>query len=324
MAAGIVFSFEHQGCYDPMQKENSAMAEAFTVHDHAARIAAFLDRHPRTLVLTGAGLSTASGIPDYRDRDGTRRGKPPIHGPDFRKSEAVQRRYWARSMIGWPVLAQARPNHGHRAIAGLERIGRIGSVLTQNVDGLHGQAGSHGVLELHGNIHTVACLDCSALFPRAFVQGQLEDFNPHMADADATPLPDGDASVEPTELARFRLPFCTCCGGTLMPNVVFFGDNVPPARTAIALEQMERADALLVVGSSLMVYSGFRFCRMAQAAGKPMAAINLGRTRADELLDIKIEELAERVLPLALELLTRGSDPTELDKPSIPLDGGIL
>jgi NAD-dependent SIR2 family protein deacetylase len=300
------------------------MAEAFTVHDHASRIAAFLDRHPRALVLTGAGLSTASGIPDYRDRDGTRRGKPPIHGPDFRKSEAVQRRYWARSMIGWPVLAQARPNGGHVAIAGLERIGKIGSVLTQNVDGLHGQAGSHGVLELHGNIHTVVCLECSALFPRAFVQGQLEDFNPHMAGANATPLPDGDASVEPTELAGFRLPYCTCCGGPLMPNVVFFGDNVPPARTAIALEQMERADALLVVGSSLMVYSGFRFCRMAQAAGKPIAAINLGRTRADDLLDIKIEESAERVLPLVLDMLTTGSEDTERDTPSIPLDGGIL
>jgi NAD-dependent SIR2 family protein deacetylase len=301
------------------------MAEAFTVHDHAARIAAFLDRHPRALVLTGAGLSTASGIPDYRDRDGTRRGKPPIHGPDFRKSDAVQRRYWARSMIGWPVLAQARPNHGHVAIAGLERIGKIGSVLTQNVDGLHGQAGSHGVLELHGNIHTVVCLECSAIFPRAFVQGQLEDFNPQMAGANATPLPDGDASVEPTALADFRLPYCTCCGGTLMPNVVFFGDNVPPARTAIALEQMERADALLVVGSSLMVYSGFRFCRMAQAAGKPIAAINLGRTRADDLLDIKIEESAERVLPLALDMLIKGSENTERDDtPSIPLDGGIL
>jgi NAD-dependent SIR2 family protein deacetylase len=300
------------------------MAEAFTIHDHAARIAAFLDRHPRALVLTGAGLSTASGIPDYRDRDGTRRGKPPIHGPDFRKSDAVQRRYWARSMIGWPVLAGARPNPGHFAIAGLERIGRIGSVLTQNVDGLHGQAGSHGVLELHGNIHTVVCLECSAIFPRAFVQGQLEDVNPQMAGANATPLPDGDASVEPTELADFRLPYCTCCGGTLMPNVVFFGDNVPPARTAIALEQMERADALLVVGSSLMVYSGFRFCRMARAAGKPIAAINLGRTRADDLLDIKIEESAERVLPPALELLTRRLDGTGGDTPSIQLDGGIL
>jgi NAD-dependent SIR2 family protein deacetylase len=300
------------------------MAEAFTIHDHAARIAAFLDKYPRALVLTGAGLSTASGIPDYRDRDGTRRGKPPIHGPDFRKSDAVQRRYWARSMIGWPVLAQARPNRGHQAIAGLERIGRIGSVLTQNVDGLHGQAGSHGVLELHGNIHTVMCLDCSAVFPRAFVQGQLEEFNPQMTGANATPLPDGDASVEPTALAGFRLPYCTCCGGTLMPNVVFFGDNVPPARTTIALAQMARADALLVVGSSLMVYSGFRFCRMAHATGKPIAAINLGRTRADDLLDIKIEETAEHVLPLALELLIKGSEHTGRDTPSIPLDGGIL
>ena len=298
------------------------MAEAFSIHDHAAQLADFLDRHPRALVLTGAGLSTASGIPDYRDRDGARRGKPPIHGPDFRKYEHVQRRYWARSMIGWPVLSRARPNAGHIAIAGLEAIGRIGSVLTQNVDGLHGQAGSHAVLELHGNIHTVVCLECAALFPRAFIQKQLEDANPQMLGANATPLPDGDASVEPTELADFRLPWCTCCGGTLMPNVVFFGDNVPPARTTIALAQMERADALLVVGSSLMVYSGFRFCRMAQASGKPIAAINLGRTRADDLLDIKIEDSSERVLPLALQLLGAGRHPSEM--PSLPLDGGHL
>ena len=300
------------------------MAEALSLHDHAATIAEFLDRHPRALVLTGAGLSTASGIPDYRDRDGTRRGKPPIHGPDFRKSESVQRRYWARSMIGWPVLSRARPNAGHLAIAGLEAIDRIGSVLTQNVDGLHGQAGSHGVLELHGNIHSVVCLECAALFPRAFIQDQLERANPHMTGASATPLPDGDAAVEPAALADFRLPHCTNCGGTLMPNVVFFGDNVPPARTAIALERMERADALLVVGSSLMVYSGFRFCRMARAAAKPIAAINLGRTRADELLDIKIEDSAERILPLALDLLKTRLEPAGGDTPSIQLDGGIL
>ena len=146
------------------------MAEGRTAHDHAAELAAFLDRHPRALVLTGAGLSTASGIPDYRDRDGTRRGRAPIHGPDFRKYEQVQKRYWARSMIGWPVLSRARPNLGHMAIAALEKIGHIGAVLTQNVDGLHGQAGSHGVLELHGNIHSVVCLECSALFPRAFAR----------------------------------------------------------------------------------------------------------------------------------------------------------
>jgi len=299
------------------------MAETSLQHDHAATIAAFLDRHPRALVLTGAGLSTGSGIPDYRDRDGNRRGKPPIHGPDFRKSEAVQRRYWARSMIGWPVLARARPNAGHLALAGIEARGKLGSVLTQNVDGLHGQAGSHNVLELHGNIHKVVCLECAALFPRAFIQDQLERDNPHMTGAQATPLPDGDAAVEPAELARFRLPACTCCGGPLMPDVVFFGDNVPPARTAIALERMERADALLVVGSSLMVYSGFRFCRLALAADKPIAAINLGRTRADDMLDIKIEDTAERVLPLALELLATGRR-TAGDTPPFQLDGGIL
>jgi len=300
------------------------MAEATTLHDRAGAIADFLDRHPRALVLTGAGLSTASGIPDYRDRDGARRGKPPIHGPDFRKSEAVQRRYWARSMIGWPVLARARPNAGHLAIAGLEAVGRIGAVLTQNVDGLHGQAGSHDVLELHGNIHSVVCLECSALFPRALIQEQLARDNPHMLASNAAPLPDGDAAVEPAELASFRLPACTCCGGTLMPDVVFFGDNVPAARTAAALARMERADALLVVGSSLMVYSGFRFCRMAQAAGKRIAALNLGRTRADELLDLKIEDSAERILPLALDMLNTGLEPAGGDTPSNQLNGGIL
>lgn len=298
------------------------MAAAFTIHDHAARLADFLERHPRTLVLTGAGLSTASGIPDYRDPDGTRRGKAPIHGPDFRKYEHVQRRYWARSMIGWPVLARARPNAGHRAIAGFEAHGRIGSVLTQNVDGLHGQAGTHGVLELHGNIHSVICLECAAWFPRAFVQGQLEDANPQMLGADATPLPDGDAAVEPAELASFRLPYCVCCGGTLMPNVVFFGDNVPPARTATALDQMERADALLVVGSSLMVYSGFRFARIARASDKPITVVNIGRTRADDILDIKIEASIAEVLPLALDLLERGA--AGRVHPSIELDGGTL
>src|SRR5688500_15070343 len=184
------------------------MAEGFTVQDRAEELAAFLERHTRTLVLTGAGLSTASGIPDYRDRDGTRRGKLPIQGPEFRHSPAVQRRYWARSMVGWPVLAKAAPNAGHRALAALEAGGRIGFVLTQNVDGLHHQAGSHAVLELHGNIHHVICLECQARFPRAFVQTQLQDANPAVAQAMATPLPDGDAAIEPDSLADFQLPWC--------------------------------------------------------------------------------------------------------------------
>ena len=275
----------------------------------AGALADFLVQHPQTLVLTGAGLSTASGIPDYRDRDGVRRGREPIQGPEFRRSQAVQRRYWARSMVGWPVLAQASPNAGHRALAALEGGGRIGPLLTQNVDGLHQQAGSKAVLELHGNIHAVCCLDCGARVPRAFVQEQLIEANPQFAGAMATPLPDGDAQVEPAALDHFRLPACTRCGGTLMPDVIFFGDTLPPARSALALAQMEAAEALLVVGSSLMVYSGFRFCRLAAQSGKPIAAVNLGRTRADELIALKIEESAERLLPQVADLLHAYSAP---------------
>jgi len=283
------------------------MSEGFTITERAEvfaeMLAAFLARHPNTLVLTGAGLSTASGIPDYRDRDGVRRGRQPIQGPEFRRLDAVRRRYWARSMVGWPTLAQARPNAGHAALAALEYAGRIGPVLTQNVDGLHQQAGSRAVLELHGNIHTVVCLDCRTLMPRALVQGMLEAANPHLLGAMAVPLPDGDAQIEPESLGEFTLPVCPHCGGTLMPDVVFFGDNVPPARTAHALALMEAADALLVVGSSLMVFSGFRFCRMAAAAGKPIAAVNLGRTRADDLISMKIEDSAEQLLPQVVRLL---------------------
>ncbi|MGZ5198511.1 MAG: NAD-dependent protein deacetylase [Telluria sp.] len=279
------------------------MAEGFSIREQAGPLADFLARHPRSLVLTGAGLSTASGIPDYRDRDGVRRGKQPIQGPEFRRSLAVQRRYWARSMVGYPALAQAAPNPGHTAIAALEATGHIGSVLTQNVDGLHQQAGSHGVLELHGNIHSVVCMGCRAQFPRGLVQAQLVERNPGIAHADASPLPDGDAQVEPDALEHFQLPLCRHCGGGLAPDVVFFGDNVPAARTAAALDQMARADGLLVIGSSLMVYSGFRFCRLAAETGKPIAAVNLGRTRADHLLSLKIEASSEQILPHVQELL---------------------
>lgn len=292
------------------------MAEGFTGHEAdagAAELAGFLARHPRTLVLTGAGLSTASGIPDYRDRDGVRRGKEPIQGPDFRRSSAVQRRYWARSMVGWPALARARPNAGHAALAALEGAGRIASLLTQNVDGLHQQAGSHAVLELHGNIHSVICLDCRVRVPRAFVQTQLVGANPALAGSLAMPLPDGDAQLEPGALEDFQLPACSHCGGTLMPDVIFFGDNLPAARSACAQAAMEAADALLVVGSSLMVYSGFRFCRMAAAAAKPIAAVNLGRTRADELIALKIEASAERLLPQVATLL-------DADRAPIPFE----
>ena len=265
--------------------------------DQLGELAGFLTRHRQVLVLTGAGISTASGIPDYRGRDGVRRGRAPVQGPEFRKSEAVRKRYWARSMAGYPTLASAAPNAAHRAIAELQADAMLGSLITQNVDGLHQRAGSADVLELHGNIHVVVCLGCHASFPRAFVQGMLEELNPGVKGAVAAAAPDGDAHVEPDALAEFHVPRCVHCGGVLKPDVVFFGDGVESARTAQALARMEAADALLVVGSSLMVFSGFRFCRIAAASGKPIAAINLGVTRADDLLTLKIDGSAERLLP---------------------------
>lgn len=266
----------------------------------------FLQRNERVLVLTGAGLSTASGIPDYRDKDGVRRGRNPIQGPDFRKSEAVRRRYWARSMAGYPTLAGAAPNDGHRALAALEASGRIHGVITQNVDGLHQRAGSRKLIELHGNIHGVLCLDCRMVHPRTAIQQWLLDANPTFAPTgpagEVVPeaRPDGDAEVELDEFQDFRLPACAACGGTLQPDVIFFGDNIPPQRTADALRLAEEADAVLVVGSSLMVFSGFRFAKLAAQANKPIAAINLGKTRADDLIGLKVEASAVEVLPLLL------------------------
>jgi NAD-dependent SIR2 family protein deacetylase len=266
----------------------------------------FLQRHERVLVLTGAGLSTASGIPDYRDKDGVRRGRNPIQGPDFRKSEAVRKRYWARSMAGYPTLAGAAPNAGHQALAQLEAAGRIHAIITQNVDGLHTAAGSRKLIELHGNIHGVVCLECRTVHPRSEIQHWLAQANPSLVPTgpagEVVPeaRPDGDAEVELDEFQDFQLPTCSVCGGVLQPDVIFFGDNIPAQRTAAALQWADEADAVLVVGSSLMVFSGYRFAKLAAQARKPIAAINLGKTRADDLIGLKVEASAVEILPRLL------------------------
>nr|WP_314634326.1 NAD-dependent protein deacetylase [uncultured Janthinobacterium sp.] len=286
-----------------MPNFSPASPHAASTHHALEQLAQFLQRHPDVLLLTGAGISTASGIPDYRDTQGVRRGNAPVQGPDFRRQDAVQRRYWARSMVGWPSLARAVPNPGHLAIAQLARRQQIGGLVTQNVDGLHQQAGSTAVTELHGSIHAVVCLDCRAGFPRRAIQQMLEDNNPQLRGASATPAPDGDALLEPSQLATFHVPRCPHCGGTLQPDVVFFGDGVPPACAAEAERKMADASALLVVGSSVMVYSSFRLCRMAAETGKPVAAINLGKTRADHLLAFKTEVPAQDILPALAAML---------------------
>lgn len=241
------------------------------------------------VVLSGAGLSTASGIPDYRDRDGRWKRRQPVDHRDFLASAAVRRRYWARSFLGWPVIGQARPGAGHRALATLEARGLIALTVTQNVDGLHQKAGSKAVLELHGTIADVVCLGCGARHSRRNVQDWMRAANPAFADVMATAAPDGDADATEGFDLGFAAPDCPACDGVLKPDVVFFGDNVPKARVGAVGTAIEAAAGLLVVGSSLMVYSGYRFAELAHRLGKPVMAINLGKTRADHLLGAKVE-----------------------------------
>ncbi len=263
----------------------------------------FVRRHPRLFVLTGAGISTGSGIPGYRDENGEWKRSPPITLQEFLGTEHARKRYWARSMIGWPVVADAAPNAAHRALARLEAAGHVETLVTQNVDGLHQRAGSPDVIELHGSIGGVTCLDCGAQHARATIQHTLVAENPALLDASAEPAADGDADLEWHDLDTFRVPPCPVCGGLLKPSVVFFGENVPRERVESAGRALEEADAMLVVGSSLMVYSGYRFCVWAEKAGKPVAAINLGRTRADALLALKVAvPCADALSALAAQL----------------------
>ena len=266
-------------------------------------LSAFVERHPRLFVLTGAGCSTDSGIPDYRDRNGDWKHRQPVRYQDFVGSERTRRRYWARSLLGWPAFARARPNATHAALARLEAVGFVHQLVTQNVDGLHQQAGSRRVIDLHGRLDTVVCLDCGTRGTRAALQDALKKNNPTFAALAATAGPDGDAALDDVEFSGFRIPPCPCCGGLLKPAVVFFGETVPKPRVERARQRLAEADALLVIGSSLMVFSGYRFCRWAAEHGQPVAAINLGRTRADGELTLKVNLSCASALNGLLERL---------------------
>ncbi|NWF07034.1 NAD-dependent protein deacetylase [Pseudomonas salomonii] len=258
----------------------------------------------RFLVLTGAGISTSSGIPDYRDSEGVRRGKAPMMYQEFLATAQARRRYWARAMLGWPRVRIAQPNQAHLALATLQQRERISGLITQNVDTLHDQAGSHEVIELHGSLHRVLCLDCQQRSTRDVIQRQMEIDNPYLVQVHAVQAPDGDTLLDSTFEERFQVPRCPHCNGErLKPDVVFFGENVAPATAARAMAAVEHADGLLVVGSSLMAYSAFRLCKAMVEQGKPVIAINLGKTRGDELLQVKIEASCERLLPLLAERL---------------------
>jgi NAD-dependent SIR2 family protein deacetylase len=289
----------------PSEQAISDQAASDQASDATQALHEFVQRHPRLFVLTGAGISTDSGIPGYRDENGAWKRSPPITLQEFLGSVSSRQRYWARSMIGWPVVGMAQPNAAHRALARLGAAGHVPTLITQNVDGLHQRAGSREVIELHGSIGGVTCLDCGAQHSRASIQQTLAEDNPALLHASAEPAADGDAHLEWHDLESFRVPSCSQCGGLLKPSVVFFGESVPRERVDAATRALEAADAVLVVGSSLMVYSGYRFCVWAHRMGKPIAAINLGHTRADPLLSLKVSApcaqtlttLAERLAP---------------------------
>jgi NAD-dependent SIR2 family protein deacetylase len=261
----------------------------------------FIGRHSRLFVLTGAGCSTDSGIPDYRDADGSWKRAQPVQFRAFMDDPATRKRYWARSLVGWRRFGRAQPNDAHRALAALEQQGRLGVLVTQNVDRLHQAAGSVNVVDLHGRLDLVRCMGCERRLPREELQQQLLRRNPDWVDLDARVAPDGDADLEGLDFARFEVPECSGCGGLLKPDVVFYGESVPRERVATAMQGVREADAMLVVGTSLMVYSGYRFAREAAALGIPIATVNLGRTRADELISLKVVQSCSTALAFLLE-----------------------
>ena len=282
--------------------------------DDVAALARLLAAHPGTLVLTGAGMSTDSGIPDYRGPDGTRRVTPMQHGEFVATSEA-RRRYWARSFIGWQRFRRAEPNASHEAVATLQGRGVLGPVITQNVDGLHQQAGSRDVTELHGTLAEVVCLTCDDRSDRADLQRRMTEANPAFADilrsggADGSQIrPDGDVVLPPAAVAAFRLPHCLVCGAdTLKPDVVFFGGSVPRDRVDRVFALVDDAPALLVLGSSLAVMSGLRFVRHASRRGVPVAAVTRGPTRGDEYMTLRVDNGLAPTLRTVLDLVGRAA-----------------
>ena len=267
-------------------------------------LADFLAAHQRVVVLTGAGCSTGSGIPAYRDGDGRWLQRRPILYPDFIAHAHVRRRYWARSYFGWPVMGQAFPNGAHHALAALERRGMVESVITQNVDGLHRRAGQRNLVELHGRLDRVACLDCGRVESRDKLQRRLADINPDWTGRVLGINADGDAELDANDWPGFSVAECGACYGRLKPEVVFFGESLPTATRDAIQRTLAGADAVLAVGTSLVVGSAFRLVREAADRGLPVVAINQGRTRADRLLSFKVQGDCVEVLGNLARALT--------------------
>jgi NAD-dependent SIR2 family protein deacetylase len=259
----------------------------------------FVETHERLVVITGAGVSTPSGIGDYRDAQGQWKRAPPIQHDAFVRSATVRQRYWARSFHGWRSFVKAQPNAAHHALASPVVQHRTSGLITQNVDRLHQVAGQNNVIDLHGRLDRVICLSCERYSTRADLQDRLALENAWLGEAEFTPAPDGDADLllSPEVISSVCVPACQTCGGILKPDVVFYGDTVPRPVVDAAYSMVDASDGVLIVGTSLMVFSSFRFCRRAHQQGIPMLAINDGKTRADDLLEHKIAGRCESILP---------------------------
>lgn len=269
----------------------------------ADSLVGFIREHARLTVLTGAGCSTESGIPEYRDDDGNWKHRQPMQYAEFVNDESQRRRYWAQSLAGWQRISSAKPNAAHHAIADLERCGYVSCVITQNVDNLHQAAGSQNVIDLHGVLQHIRCLECGTKSSRDDYQSRLRDCNPDWSASMTAIAPDGDARISVEDMRSFVIPGCLKCGGIVKPDVVFFGEPVPESRLKKAKQHLRQSRALLVIGSSLMVFSGYRFARFASAAGQPIAIVNRGTTRADELATHKLTANCAELLSQAVSRL---------------------
>ncbi|RFU22756.1 NAD-dependent protein deacetylase [Geodermatophilus marinus] len=273
-------------------------AAAPTVDEPALGALAELVGDGDVVVLSGAGLSTDSGIPDYRGATGSLRRHTPMTYQTFLRDPRGRHRYWARSFVGWPRIAAARPNGGHRAVADLQRAGLLSGVITQNVDGLHQAAGAAGVLELHGGLDRTVCLACGDLADRWELDARLRAANPAFGPDAEEVNPDGDAELPDEVLDGFVMVDCRACGrGPLKPDVVFFGETVPRDRVDRCFAMVEDAAALLVLGSSLTVMSGYRFVLRAEKLGIPVGLVNLGPTRGDAKVAVRVDAPLGTVLP---------------------------
>jgi len=266
-------------------------------------VAQLISNNQPVTVITGAGLSASSGLPVYRDAEGNWIHSEPVQGPKFRASEKTRQRYWCRSYFGWQSFSKAAPNSAHHDLATLEENGFVNTVITQNVDGLHQSAGSRNTVALHGNLSEVICLNCGDITQRADLQQRLQANNPEFLKVEFSVAPDGDAIVHDSHIEKFNAVACTNCGGVLQPYVVFYGDNVPKLRVQHCMQRVLESELLVCAGTSLMVYSGFRFCKAAVSAGIPLVIINKGITRADDLASAKINDDCEVVLSQLKQLL---------------------